>query len=255
MLKNILSLLLSRFYSKKDAAEIAALALPNHLDGIAISITEGTNTYIAPADGYINFITARNGGVNVFGQCLQTNSYPSTNRQAKAFVPISKGKKIIFEIGGETISATFYKLIGGGVSTLKKFILQGGGLCLNSLSSSLRRSSLSARRNGWQSNRQFLRAIQSCSLLLPTEKTITSQCPAQGTPTCAVMVFGLPTLTGAPSLTSGLMRTGISASISTPKRVNSLDMLWGLVPNSLRLISIFTRPKAVSNLVVGGASC
>lgn len=254
MLKNILSLLLSRFYSKKDAAEIAALALPNHLDGIAISITEGTNTYIAPADGYINFITARNGGVNVFGQCLQTNSYPSTNRQAKAFVPISKGKKIIFEIGGETISATFYKLIGG-VSTLKKFILQGGGLCLNSLSSSLRRSSLSARRNGWQSNRQFLRAIQSCSLLLPTEKTITSQCPAQGTPTCAVMVFGLPTLTGAPSLTSGLMRTGISASISTPKRVNSLDMLWGLVPNSLRLISIFTRPKAVSNLVVGGASC
>ena len=68
MLKNILSLLLSKFYSKKDAAEIAALALPNHSDGIAISITEGANTYIAPADGYINFITARNGGVNVYKQ-------------------------------------------------------------------------------------------------------------------------------------------------------------------------------------------
>lgn len=121
MLKNILSLLLSKFYSKKDAAEIAALALPNHLDGIAISITEGTNTYIAPADGYINFVTARNGGVNVYGQCLQTNSYPSTNRQAKAFVPISKGKQIIFEIGGETISATFYKLVGGGCQLLRNF--------------------------------------------------------------------------------------------------------------------------------------
>ncbi len=119
MLKNVLSLLLSRFYSKKDAAEIAALALPNPSDGIAISITEGANTYIAPADGYINFITARNGGVNVYGQCLQTNSYPSTNRQAKAFVPISKGKKIIFEIGGETISATFYKLVGGGDQLLR----------------------------------------------------------------------------------------------------------------------------------------
>lgn len=148
MLKSLLSLLLSKFYSKKDAAEIAALALPNHSDGIDISITEGTNTYIAPADGYINFITARNGGVNVYGQCLQTNSYPSTNRQAKAFVPISKGKKIIFEIGGETITATFYKLVGGGYQTLKKLILQGGGLCLNSLSSSLRRSSCRVRRNG-----------------------------------------------------------------------------------------------------------
>ena len=30
------------------------------------------------------------------------------------YVPISKGKQIIFEIGGETISATFYKLVGGG---------------------------------------------------------------------------------------------------------------------------------------------
>lgn len=149
MLKNILSLLLSRFYSKKDAAEIAALALPNHLDGIAISITEGTNTYIAPADGYINFVTARNGGVNVYGQCLQTNSYPSTNRQAKAFVPISKGKQIIFEIGGETISATFYKLVGGGYQTLKKLLLQGGGLCrLSHWYSSLRRSFLSVRRHG-----------------------------------------------------------------------------------------------------------
>lgn len=148
MLKNVLSLLLSKFYSKKDASEIAALALPNHLDNIAISVTEGTNTYVAPADGYINFITARNGGVNVYGQCLQTNSYPSTNRQAKAFVPISKGKQIIFEISGETISATFYKLIGGGYQALKKLILQGGGLCLNSLSSSLRRSSCRVRRNG-----------------------------------------------------------------------------------------------------------
>ena len=119
MLKSLLSLLLSKFYSKKEASEIAALALPNHSDVIDISITEGTNTYIAPADGYINFITARNGGVNVYGQCLQTNSYPSTNRQAKAFVPISKGKKIIFEIGGETISATFYKLVGGGIKLLR----------------------------------------------------------------------------------------------------------------------------------------
>ena len=62
-------------------------------------------------------------------------------------------------------------------------------------------------------------------------------------------------INGCALINLGPDANGISASISTPKRVNSLDMLWGLVPNSLRLISIFTRPKAVSNLVVGGASC
>ena len=171
MLKNILSLLLSRFYSKKDATEIAALALPKHSGGIDISITEGTNTYIAPADGYINFITARNGGVNVFGQCLQTNSYPSTNRQAKAFVPISKGKKISFEIGGETISATFYKLIGGG-KALKNALLQGGGLCLNSLSSSLRRSSWLARSLGSATS---LKPSYLAARIFPTPPALTNK--------------------------------------------------------------------------------
>lgn len=190
MLKNVLSLLLSKFYSKKDAAEIAALALPNNLDGIAISITEGTNTYIAPADGYINFVTARNGGVNVYGQCLQTNSYPSTNRQAKAFVPISKGKKIIFEIGGETISATFYKLIGGGES-LRDAFLQGGGLCLNSLSSSLRRSS--CRINVRLSRRGITRRIPEPNYsLLQGRTTILSLPPtALSRLFCAKILKGL----------------------------------------------------------------
>ena len=267
MLKNILSLLLSKFYSKEESELVGHQAMPS-TQNVALTPTTtsiddwgAVYTGVAPTDGFacIRFTadtttclaSAQSRNVNVF-----------TTPQAVGDVllcacPIAKGQDFtLCARQAKNIKCWFTKTIGGGYQALKNALLQGGVLCrLSRLYSSLRRSSCRVRRNGWQSNRQFLRAIQSRSLLLPTEKTITSQCPAQGTPTCAVMVFGLSTLTGASSLTSGLMRTGISASIYTPKRVNSLDMLWGLVPNSLRLISIFTRPKAVSNLVVGGASC
>ena len=257
MLKNILRLLLSRFYSKNESALVARQSLPDtseYVDWSSSAVVGKQGTYICPDDGYV-VIAAKSGsnmGVNVWGS-LDIGVAGASGIQPKVFCPCRKGTVINYVITGEIHLTRFYKFIGG-CKTIK-LLLQGGGLCLNSLSSSLQRSSLSVKRSGRQSNQRFLRAIQPCSLLLPTEKTITSQCPAQGTPTCAVMVFGLPILTGAPPLTSGLMRTGISASISTPKKVNSLDMLLGLVPNSLRLISIFTRPKAVSNLAVGGASC
>ena len=216
----------------------------------------------AVSDGYIwaaGRTTSDKGFFQINTQALQITTTGTSNPGGEIlnlFTPVSKGQ--LFSVYGrylEQITVRLVKTIWGGVQAVSQLLLRGGGLCLKVWYSSLQRSSLPTRRNGWQSNLQFLRAIQPCSLLLPTEKTITSQCLAQGMPTCAVMVFGLLTLTGAPSLTSGLTRTGISASISTPRKANSLDMLWGLVPNSLRLISIFTRPKAVSNLVVGGASC
>lgn len=267
MLKNILSLLLSRFYSKQESELVGHQAMPSTNNVIltpTTTVIDGWSSVfngVAPTDGFacIRF-TADTATCIASAQTTNINVFTTPQVVGDILLcacPVAKGQ--VFTLcarQAKNIECWFTKTIGGGGQSLKNALLQGGGLCcLKHSYSSLRRSSWLARRSGWQSNRQFLRAIQSCSLLLPTEKTITSQCPAQGTPTCAVMVFGLPTLTGAPSLTSGLMRTGISASISTPKRVNSLDMLWGLVPNSLRLISIFTRPKAVSNLVVGGASC
>ena len=266
MLKNILSLLLSKFYSKQESEAVGHQALP--ASSYTTLFTNKTITSwgavasgVAANDGYLKLQSNGSGSTTAALMVMTPRltsviQYPFETAGISAWVPIAKGETWKVQGSDSTsINLYLYKTIGGGYQTLKKLLLQGGGLCLNSLSSSLRRSSLSVKRSGRQSNQRFLRAIQPCSLLLPTEKTITSQCPAQGTPTCAVMVFGLPILTGAPSLTSGLMRTGISASISTPKKVNSLDMLLGLVPNSLRLISIFTRPKAVSNLAVGGASC
>ena len=46
------------------------------------------------------------------------------------------------------LGASLARRSGGGYPVLKNALLQGGGLCLNSLSSSLRRSSLSVRRHG-----------------------------------------------------------------------------------------------------------
>lgn len=39
MLKSLLSLLLSRFYSKKDAALVAHQAMPNFENAVALSLT------------------------------------------------------------------------------------------------------------------------------------------------------------------------------------------------------------------------
>lgn len=39
MLKKVLSLLLSRFYSKKDAALVAHQAMPNFENAVALSLT------------------------------------------------------------------------------------------------------------------------------------------------------------------------------------------------------------------------
>ena len=113
MLKNILSLLLSKFYSKQESALVASLALPDKSVSTIVSVTGGRNEYVAANDGYLELVTTvTNNGINVYGQVMQTSSYPREGRSAKLFVPISKGKKIIFETAADT-SATFYALVGG----------------------------------------------------------------------------------------------------------------------------------------------
>lgn len=166
MLKNILSLLLSKFYSKQESALVASLALPDKSVSTSVSVTGGRDEYVAPSDGYLEFVTTvTNNGINVYGQVLQTSSYPREGRAAKLFVPIAKGKKIIFEVAADT-SVMFYALVGGG-STLKKLILQGGGLCLKHSYSSLRRSSCRVRERGF--NTQLVRPrMQRPSALQPT---------------------------------------------------------------------------------------
>lgn len=152
MLKNVLSLLLSKFYSKQEAELVGHQAMPElsqYIDLTSIATANVENTYVAPTDGY--FVCATKGGelsgVNVWGT-LDAGVPGASGIQGKVFTPCVKGASVHYIIYGTIHLVRFYKTIGRGGQTLKKLILQGGGLCLNSLSSSLRRSSCRVRRNG-----------------------------------------------------------------------------------------------------------
>lgn len=126
-------------------------------NAMPINIANATNltmdvgaegSYTAPADGYLSLMVEPGGNINLWGQILPISSFPIQNVQGKLFVPMAKGMEVRYYINGTVSLAKFLKTIGGGYLVLKNALLQGGGLCLNSLSSSLRRSSCRVRRNG-----------------------------------------------------------------------------------------------------------
>ena len=120
MLKNILSLLLSKFYSKQESALVAEQALPNEGKSITISLVTGqSGTYTAPEDGYLNICTETGGNINVWGECLQASNFANTSGQAKIFFPLRKGKTVWYDVRGEVLAAQFFKLVGGGYKLLR----------------------------------------------------------------------------------------------------------------------------------------
>ena len=190
MLKNVLSLLLSKFYSKQESELVGRQATPSgsYVD-FTLSKTEissqGTaeevlNT-IAPCDGYLYargrsltdshrlLLNARAGMyINAYGKGIT----------AQGTVVVSKGENIsVSAVSMTDLKVRLYKFVGsvscvGGVSTLKKLLLRGGGLCLNSLSSSLRRSSWLARRSGLlnKAYHPLRRKLPSVSVVNPLEE-------------------------------------------------------------------------------------
>jgi hypothetical protein len=157
MLKNILSLLLSKFYSKQESEAVGHQAMPElsqYIDLTSNATTNVENTYVAPTDGY--FVCATKGGewsgVNVWGT-LDVGVPGASGIQGKVFTPCVKGASVHYIIYGTIHLVRFYKTIGGGYQTLKKLILQGGGLCcLKHLYSSLLRSFCRVRKNGLLNN-------------------------------------------------------------------------------------------------------
>lgn len=159
MLKNVLSLLLSKFYSKKESALVAHQAMPNFENAVALSLTTGNDgTYVAPADGYINVEVESSGYVNFWGGILDSASNGLWNKVA---VPVSKGRTVRYHIEGQVVYAAFINLVGGG-QTLKNAFLQGGGLCLKVWYSSLRRSSCRVKRRAFRTGR-----IPASQIVLP----------------------------------------------------------------------------------------
>lgn len=171
MLKNILRLLLSRFYSKNESALVARQSLPDtseYVDWSSSAVVGKQGTYICPDDGYV-VIAAKSGsntGVNVWGS-LDIGVAGASGIQPKVFCPCRKGRVINYIITGELHLTRFYKFIGGGYKTIK-LLLQGGGLCLSHWFSSLRRSSCRVNERVFRTGRilKLIRILLSICLAL-----------------------------------------------------------------------------------------
>ena len=163
MLKNVLSLLLSKFYSKEESELVGHQAMPSTqnvaLTPTTTSIDDWGAVYIgvAPTDGFacIRF-TADTATCIASAQTQNVNVFTTPQVVGDILLcacPIAKGQ--VFTLcarQAKNIECWFTKTIGG-VQSLKNDLLQGGVLCrLKHLYSSLRRSSCRVRKNGLLNN-------------------------------------------------------------------------------------------------------
>lgn len=157
MLKNLLALLLSKFYSKKESSLVAKQSYPSTATTtISLTPSDGSTnkeiSYTPPNDGYI---VLRDQGLPQSSSYLITGQYAEGVARGDNILfdllmmtPVLKGVPVTIRYCGKDSVAQFIKNIGGGYQTLKNALLQGGGLCLSHWYSSLRRSSCRVRRNG-----------------------------------------------------------------------------------------------------------
>ena len=160
MLKNVLSLLLSRFYSKQESELVGHQAMPSPSNTVITpSIKTECTTWsdahigIAPADGYL-YVTGRTTNTDGFLQIssdtteIAATTFGNTDKDIRLLFPLAKGQAMkVAAKNLKSIYLRFSSSIGGG-SDLKNALLQGGAICLSNLCSSLRRSSCRVRRNG-----------------------------------------------------------------------------------------------------------
>lgn len=130
MLKSLLSLLLSKFYSKKESGEVAHQALPAEdyttlLSNKSASEWSTVGTGTAAYDGYLRLDSVADGSTTA-SILVKTPSitsivqYPFDTAGVTTWVPIAKGKT--WEIQGSestSISLRLYKTIGGGIKLLR----------------------------------------------------------------------------------------------------------------------------------------
>lgn len=180
MLKQVMSLLLSLFYSKKESELVAHQAMMSSdsvtlINGSSITDWGQVATGIAAFDGYL-FLRATN-NVDETASLNLRNSisyasllYPFSSAGGSAVLPIAKGD--MWSVEGSSSKNIMLELkktigsIGGGLS-----FIQGGAICLNNLLRSLLRSSLPTRKSGYQLAQQ-LKANRLMLSLSPT-RTLT----------------------------------------------------------------------------------
>lgn len=180
MLKNTLSLLLSKFYSKKESELVGHQAMPS-TDNVALTPTttsiDGWGAVcngVAPTDGFacIRF-TADTATCIASAQTPNVNVF--TTPQVKGDVlmaacPVAKGQPFgLYAREAHNIACWFTKTIGGGyLSKTFSVFSTGGKLCLNSLSHCLLRNLLRLALNGSavKGIRQVIRRPSLCKKAL-----------------------------------------------------------------------------------------
>lgn len=129
MLKNVLSLLLSKFYSKQESEAVGHQAMPSGtsttlLSNVAISDWGTVSSGVAASDGYL-VLTARSAGdagaslsLNVREVARQSLTYPFIGAGSNTSIPIGKGDSwALIGSNSESITLRLYKTIGGGTSS------------------------------------------------------------------------------------------------------------------------------------------
>ena len=270
MLKNVLSLLLSKFYSKKESELVGHQAMPSASNTVITpSIKTECTTWsdahigIAPADGYL-YVTGRTTNTDGFLQissdttAIAATTFGNTDKDIRLLFPLAKGQAMkVTAKSLKSIYLRFSSSIGGGA--LRDAFLQGGGLCLNSLSSSLRRSS--CRINVRLSRRGIIRRIPEPNYsLLQGRTTILSLPPtALSRLFCAKILKGLDlalshkgavTAKNAQELTHRIYQDGTRYSSLFKKGLRSSFLRLSLVPHQ-NVYFCLTK----TNSAVGGASC
>lgn len=131
MLKNILSLLLSRFYSKQESEAVGHQAMPSSQ---SISITPTVNsvgdevttvaTFNAQADGFVIVRATTDGAPPsrlILSSYVSTYIFNnSTGGTIATFIPIAKGIQCTVQGRNlKNIAISLYKTIGGGYKLLR----------------------------------------------------------------------------------------------------------------------------------------
>lgn len=122
---SILKSLLQRLLETRTTSEEAGHSAMPSFSSINVSpVTTGeTQTYVAPADGYLSATVDstqdHNSFINMWGSAsILTVGSATSYGQTKAFIPVSKGTSCAFHLRGENPSVTFIKTIGGGILDL-----------------------------------------------------------------------------------------------------------------------------------------
>lgn len=161
MLKNVLSLLLSRFYSKKESALVGHQAMPsNQYTRLVSNGTIGSEwtgqafSGIAAYDGYLFFAGTSTSSVPIVGIASSGASsnltFPWLGARLSTTIPVTKGAS--WTVQGSNMKEVIIDLtptIGGGyLRSIVSAICKRGELCLSRLSLYLPRSSCRTNPNG-----------------------------------------------------------------------------------------------------------